>query len=586
MLSFVSTEEVVALFNIYYEKMNFLCNLLDPTFHTPSLVCSRSPFLLTTICAVASRFYFERPELHAKLSELSRKLAFSVPEKGYKSVEIVQAYLLSTLWGCGPVERYEQDRTWFLLGMAISAQMGKPYTIKEDFIVRNASQWCQSPVATQGDVALAAYADLQRILTRSLDLLYSGTNTASGLQLDSDYLLVITTMETQIVAWQHEWSNIRNVGQGQLITDTLICSPFAYPHAGEPDFVLKNRLLMGKFYFNYAMLIVNSFGLQNALERSAVDIGHFFARCHSSASACALLIRDELAPLGYLRYSPDSNFVMGSYAVLSLMKLLRPEFQTFLDHEQKTITLVKDVAEAFESVAIGPSHTPALYSAFLRALLSAKMDPASDSTRPQSSSGQNKSPTTQGNTRPPNSNGSSSRGSMPPPSIIPNNNGTMANSLNNGNPENMPNEFQFDSEMGPAADISTFPPIMAPQSQDNMNGMMSMDAILSTEFWDSVLVPGEYILAVAFCSSKKLTDGRACIVTGYSNTFEGLSGGFVYGAGGSGLITPGFNITPYASGSNTPTRHLRNLGEITQNGLDAAFNGSHSVSTDGVSVNS
>lgn len=91
------------------------------------------------------------------------------------------------------------------------------------FIIRNASQWCRSPAAIPSDVALAAYAvrgtkqsvfshtlnlrfqDLQRILTRSLDLLYSGTNSPSGLQTDSDYLLVITTMETQILAWQHEW---------------------------------------------------------------------------------------------------------------------------------------------------------------------------------------------------------------------------------------------------------------------------------------------------------------------------------------------------------------------------------------------
>ena len=59
-----------------------------------------------------------------------------------------------------------------------------------------------------------ALQDLQRILTRSLDLLYSGTTSASGLQLDSDYLLVITTMETQIVAWQHEWGAVRGVGEG------------------------------------------------------------------------------------------------------------------------------------------------------------------------------------------------------------------------------------------------------------------------------------------------------------------------------------------------------------------------------------
>jgi hypothetical protein len=53
------------------------------------------------------------------LTELAKKLAFSVPAKGYKSVEIVQAYLLLALWGCGAVERYEQDKTWLLLGMAI-----------------------------------------------------------------------------------------------------------------------------------------------------------------------------------------------------------------------------------------------------------------------------------------------------------------------------------------------------------------------------------------------------------------------------------------------------------------------------------
>jgi len=71
------------------------------------------------VCAIASKFYLEKPDLHPRLSELSKKLAFSVPAQGYKSVEIVQAYLLLTLWGCGAVERYEQDKTWFLLGMAI-----------------------------------------------------------------------------------------------------------------------------------------------------------------------------------------------------------------------------------------------------------------------------------------------------------------------------------------------------------------------------------------------------------------------------------------------------------------------------------
>lgn len=55
------------------------------------------------------------------------------------------------------------------------------------------------------------YQELQRIVSRSLDLLYSGINTPSGLQTDCDYLLVIKTFEQQIVAWLHEWTNARPV---------------------------------------------------------------------------------------------------------------------------------------------------------------------------------------------------------------------------------------------------------------------------------------------------------------------------------------------------------------------------------------
>lgn len=69
------------------------------------------------------------------------------------------------------------------------------------------------------------------------------------------------------------------------------------------------------------MLVLNSFGLQNALERSPVDIAHFFARCYMSATVCATLVRDELGPAGFMKYAPDSHCVLTSYAVLSLLKV-------------------------------------------------------------------------------------------------------------------------------------------------------------------------------------------------------------------------------------------------------------------------
>lgn len=79
--------------------------------------------------------------------------------------------------------------------------------------------------------------------------------------------------------------------------------------------------MMSSFYANYAMLVINSFGLQNALERSPVNKQHFFTRVHTCAKTCAIIIRDELGPRNYLRFSPDSHFVFGSYAVLSLLKV-------------------------------------------------------------------------------------------------------------------------------------------------------------------------------------------------------------------------------------------------------------------------
>jgi hypothetical protein len=58
---------------------------------------------------------------------------------------------------------------------------------------------------------------------------------------------------------------------------------------------------------------------------------------------------------------------------------------------------------------------------------------------------------------------------------------------------------------------------------------------------------------------------------GYSNSMEGLSGGFVFGAGGSGLITPRLDLTPTQSGSNTPSRSGLSSTDFTQHSINAAF---------------
>ena len=54
---------------------------------------------------------------------------------------------------------------------------------------------------------------------------------------------------------------------------------------------------------------------------------------------------------------------------------------------------------------------------------------------------------------------------------------------------------------------------------------------------------------------------------------DGLSGGFVFGANGSGLITPRFGGSPIESGANTPGR-MGAGGALTQMSINAAFDNS------------
>lgn len=66
--------------------------------------------------------------------------------------------------------------------------------------------------------------------------------------------------------------------------------------------------------------------------------------------------------------------------------------------------------------------------------------------------------------------------------------------VNSTEPYQLLSEFHFASEMGPVADMSTFPPTMANAQPDDL-GMLSMNSILSGGFWDNVLVPGELLVS-------------------------------------------------------------------------------------------
>jgi len=55
------------------------------------------------------------------------------------------------------------------------------------------------------------------MLSRSLEFLYSGTDSLSGLQQNCDYLLIIKTFESQLLDWREQWMT-RGSWEGKLVS--------------------------------------------------------------------------------------------------------------------------------------------------------------------------------------------------------------------------------------------------------------------------------------------------------------------------------------------------------------------------------
>lgn len=170
--------------------------------------------------------------------------------------------------------------------------------------------------------------------------------------------------------------------------------------------------------------------------------------------------------------------------------------------EEKTVKLVKELADTLENVAVGPLHTPRLYSTFLKAVITSKTGAAANGEREGFENGEPTEPPTS-----PSIHTSPSTSIQSPPHlqqqqqagaqlemISPN---PTAGELAPHIPVPPPTEsvfpnydfyFQNDGEMGTAVDISTFPPTMADHEQPW--SPLSVQNIFSNTFWDNVLVPG------------------------------------------------------------------------------------------------
>jgi hypothetical protein len=99
-------------------------------------------------------------------------------------------------------EVHNRVRTWllcFCLDRSLSSQMGKPSSIKEDDIIRNALSWSQQPLAIPADRSLACYVVSSFLFKLSSSLRLKPAN--SGIPKDAIPQLGIFVFFNRFFVW-------------------------------------------------------------------------------------------------------------------------------------------------------------------------------------------------------------------------------------------------------------------------------------------------------------------------------------------------------------------------------------------------
>ncbi|KAF8071700.1 hypothetical protein FPV67DRAFT_1482356 [Lyophyllum atratum] len=407
----VTPKEAEDLFKIYFERMNLSVSLLDPVLYTAQRTCYRSPFLFTVICAIASRFYSQRPELYQQLMQYAQHSAGMALISGHKNVEMCQAYILLSLYPV-PAKRWEDQRSWLYLGLAIrtatdlnlhlpntakplnenharemlnrtrvwlncfnldrstGSQYGKPPIISSSDYMANHSEnwWKSSPYNMKNfDIQICAYNAELKVMAGFIAKIYSDPDHPTGLNKEVDFEKIATETDDELKRLGDKWMAI-------LETTDM----------NDPQNRFRTGLL--RLAYPYARLIALSYGFQHAFGKNHTDENPFLTRCLNAAFDVVLPVLDDLCRPSqriYFRHGPEAQSVFVTFASAFLVKLLQPKFNTYLTVEKRleireVVQRVVDLLGS-EEIAIDDRHGPKLYAKFLKGLLAAPMarvDPA------------------------------------------------------------------------------------------------------------------------------------------------------------------------------------------------------------------
>ncbi|KAI0791090.1 hypothetical protein C8Q75DRAFT_816566 [Abortiporus biennis] len=394
----VTYDDVGKLFDLYFKWINPFIPVLDENIHTPAAVLGRCPFLFTVVCALASRYYNEKPEMYGLAMHLAKATAANAFLDGWKTIEMCQAYILLGAY-TPPARRWEEDRYWFYTGIAfrlgielnlnripaekptdernqrellnrlrtwiicyimdrcICINLGKPFMVPEDDVIRNvAARFLGYNHQHPNDPYLVSLVELLRIITRFSEMYSPIMESRPNISFLASAHKVIGD---ELTAW--------------LTTATERC---------ERDPVRDARhtmqMALMQSVYQYCRLVTFSAGLQQVMKAGTLnDDTIFFAGCLHAASAVLNLMMDGLMPTGLMENSPEQVYALTAFATVVLLKCLRPEFSSKIDRiqEDRIVALVKRLlqtlndADQREDSEEKDQHTTKRYAGFLQHIL-------------------------------------------------------------------------------------------------------------------------------------------------------------------------------------------------------------------------
>ncbi|TFY67780.1 hypothetical protein EVJ58_g1401 [Rhodofomes roseus] len=369
----IRPDEAEKLFSIYFDYMNVSVSLLDPVLYTAQKTYWRSPFLFTTICAIASRHYCARPELYQEAMKYARLGAGTALIGGQKSIEAVQAYILLSLYPV-PARRWEDDRSYLYLGLAIrmatdlklhypvtaakgenelrareilnrtrtwlncfnldrsiGLQYGQSAVINnKDYVANHTDDWWKSsPYNLPGfDIHLCCYKPELALLADFRTRIWSDPEHPSGLNKNIDLAQIASETDDQLAALEASWTPI-------------LCKA----KTDDPQCTFRIGLL--RLAYSYSRLSVLSVGFQHTFGKASSDTEvPFLRRCLRAAKDTVLSVVDRLgipSQMVYIRHGPEAQSVFVTFASAFLIKLLQPKYSVYLSREERVE--IKDLVQ-------------------------------------------------------------------------------------------------------------------------------------------------------------------------------------------------------------------------------------------------